>query len=378
MKIGVDLRVLARGAQTGVEQYTCGLMRALAGDEKNDYRFFYNAWQKEKLTFPWLNGLQKKLFDFHCPNKFLDLSVRAFNRPFFDEKIGGADVYFTPHFLRSALKKAKRVVTFHDLSFEYYPEFFSSRQRLWHRLVNPRQRAQEADLIVAVSSSTKSDLVNLYKIPAEKIKVIYSGVEAAPTDKLTDDNFSVLCRKYQLPQKFILYFGTIEPRKNLAGLIEAFEILKTNKKFADWHLVLAGSFGWLFKKTLQKARQSTQARFIHFPGFIDAQDKFPLYRAAELFVYPSFFEGFGFPPLEAMACQTPVICSNKTSLPEVVGEAALMVDPGLPGELAEAIKMLTEQDDFRKELVARGQKQARRFSWEKTARDFLETINLLK
>ena len=379
LRIGVDLRVLARGARTGVEQYTIGLMEALAGDQKNSYHFFYNARSKVKLGFSWLSLPKRKLYSFGYPNKLLDLTSAILNRPKIDNLVGGVDAYFLPHFLRASMAQAARVMTFHDLSFEYYPEFFSARHHLWHKLMNPKARDREADLLIAVSQSTKEDLVNLYGVDEKKIKVIYSGVERGLSSGQPDQKkIEAVRKKYHLPQKFILFFGTIEPRKNLQGLIESFDILKQDKKFADVHLVMAGAFGWLFKDIVAQAKKSRWSSFIHFPGFINYQDKASLYHLATVFAYPSFFEGFGFPPLEAMAYGVPVVCSNKTSLPEIVGEAALMIDPYLTGELAEAIKIVLTEDEFRKNLIEKGRERVKEFSWEKTGQEFLAAVEKLK
>ncbi len=354
-------------------------MEALAGDKKNAYHFFYNARSKVELGFPWLSLPGRELRVFNYPNKLLDLTSASLRWPKIDKLAGGVDVYFLPHFLRASVAQAAKVTTFHDLSFEYHPEFFSARHRLWHKLMNPKARAKEADLIIAVSQSTKEDLTSLYAIDEKKIKVIYSGVESGLSDDQPDqEKLEAARKKYRLPQRFILFFGTIEPRKNLRGLVESFNLLKREKKFADLHLVMAGSFGWLFKDIVAQAKKSRWSSHIHFPGFIDYQDKGTLYRLADVFVYPSFFEGFGFPPLEAMACGIPVVCSNKTSLPEIVGDAGMLVDPYLPGEIAEATKLVLEEDDFKKILIERGKKRVLKFTWEKTAKEFLEVIEKLR
>lgn len=380
MKIGFDLRVLASGSQTGVQQYASGLLGALLKDDtQNEYKFFYNGRKKVELNNSWINKKKTKLYSFNQSNRLLDGSLAFFKKPCLDEKIEGVDVYFAPHFLRVATKKALKVLTFHDLSFCYHPEFFSTKHKIWHWSANPQKRAREADQIVAVSESTKNDLVNIYGIDDEKIEVIYSGIEDSFFDfKSSSDEILAVRKKYRLPPKFILFFGTIEPRKNLIGLIEAFEILKKDGKFKDVHLVLAGSFGWLYSDILKRARKSKFAEFIKFTGFVQNIDKKNLYSLAELFVYPSFFEGFGFPPLEAMACGVPVICSNKTSLPEVVGDAAVMIDPYVQSELAEVIKLLLSQPDFSKQLVQKGIARAGQFRWQNTAKQFLKMLNNLK
>ena len=275
-------------------------------------------------------------------------------------------MYFNPHFFVAPLtNKCKKVITFHDLSFEHYPEFFSWRKRGWQKiLMNTKQEARKADKIIAVSQSTKNDLVNLYGLDSEKIEVIYSGVgeQFRPLE---------IKKRYNLPEKFILYFGTIEPRKNLIGLIKAFESLKDK----NVKLVMAGANGWLYQDILKTAFKSKRKKDIFFTGFVQEKDKPFLYNLAQAFVYPSFFEGFGFPPLEAMACGVPTIVSINSSLPEVVGDAGLMINPKNIDELAWAIKTVLEDNNLRDRLIKRGLKQSQKFSWSECAKKTLRVLN---
>jgi glycosyltransferase involved in cell wall biosynthesis len=182
-------------------------------------------------------------------------------------------------------------------------------------------------------------------------------------------------KKYNLPENFILYFGTLEPRKNLVGLIQSYEIFRrqtgSDKKYS---LVLAGNSGWLCDDIFVQARKSDFAQDIIFAGFVDPADKIYLYNLASLFVYPSFFEGFGFPPLEAMACGVPVICSHTSSFPEVVSQAALTVDPYNFDEIAWAMKEVLTDKELGQDLVKDGLIRAKNFSWDKCARETLDYL----
>lgn len=386
MVIGIDIRVLARGARTGVEEYTINLLsRLLFLRPEFEYRLFYNAYQKAKLDYPWLCLKNVKLNDFRIPNRALFFLARYFNQPKINKLLKGVDVYFNPHFFIAPLSEGcEKVITFHDLSFERHPEFFSRRKRLWQKfLMNARREAERADKIIAVSQSTKNDLITLYGIDPKKIKVIYSGVgeqfrpiKKPRGEKLRDDALQSpllarLKKKYNLPDKFILYFGTIEPRKNLIALIKAFELLR--KKYSI-SLVLAGAKGWLYQDIFKTAQLSKYRRDIVFTGFIDEEDKPYLYNLAEVFVYPSFFEGFGFPPLEAMACGVPTIVSVSSSLPEVVGQSALTVNPYHIDEMIWAMEAILTNRDLRDWFVQKGLKQAKKFSWQKCARETLATF----
>lgn len=242
-----------------------------------------------------------------------------------------------------------------------------------------KKKQKKADKIIAVSESTKQDLIDLYKINTKKIKVIYSGVgeEFRKISVSQFPSFPVSIKnKYHLPDKFVLYFGTIEPRKNIVGLIRAFELLKEkNKDFEEFYLVIAGGRGWLDKKIFKAAKESKYASHIIFTGFVNPEDKVYLYNLAALFVYPSFFEGFGFPPLEAMACGVPTITSANSSLPEVVGDSAIMVDPYDIEELTWAMELVLVDDNLKRELSRRGLERAKMFSWDKCAE---ETLSLIK
>ena len=374
MTIGIDIRVLARGTRTGVEEYTINLLSEfLPLEPKNNYQLFYNAYQKAKLNYSWLSLANVKLKDFRIPNRLFFIATRYANQPKVDRLLGGVGLYFNPHFFTAPLSPGcKKIITFHDLSFERYPQFFSWRKRLWQKfLMEARREAEEADKIIAVSQSTKDDLINLYGIESKKIKVIYSGVgkQFRPIKKRSAT--PKLKKKYNLPGEFILYFGTIEPRKNLIGLIKAFELLRDKHSIK---LVVAGTKGWLYQDIFKAAQESKYSQDIIFTGFIEEADKPALYNLAQLFVYPSFFEGFGFPPLEAMACGLSTIVSHTSSLPEVVGQGALMIDPYNIDELAWAMETALTDSNLREQLIKKGIEQAKKFSWPKCARETLKII----
>jgi len=376
MNIGIDIRVLARGTRTGVEEYTINLLSELLPLEpKINFKLFYNAYQKVQLNYPWLSLNNVQLKDFRIPNRLFFMAARYANQPRVDKLLGGFDLYFNTHFFTAPLSVGfRKVITFHDLSFERYPYFFSRRKRLWQRfLMAAQQEAKKADKIIAVSQSTKDDLINLYGLEPGKIKVIYSGVgkQFRPLKQGSEASIRILASKYNLPDKFVLYFGTIEPRKNLIGLIKAFELLRAK---LDLKLVIAGAKGWLEQDVFRVARESKYRSDIFFTGFVEEIDKPALYNSAELFVYPSFFEGFGFPPLEAMACGLPTIVSHTSSLPEVVGQGALMIDPYNIDELAWAMEMALTDNDLREHLIKKGIEQAKKFSWPRCARETLKVL----
>lgn len=378
MTIGVDLRVLARNARTGVEEYTIDLLsRMISLKPELKYRFFYNAFNKTPLDFKWAKLPNAEIRDFKIPNRFVfDPLARFFNLPKVDRLLGGADVFFSPHFLLTPLSKnCRRVLTIHDLSFLRYPEFFSFSKRLWHESLNIKKQVLAADRLIVPSRSTKADLINFYGAKEEKIAVVYHGV--SPEFKVigkTDVRLKAVKKKYALPDKFILYLGTVEPRKNILGLIRAFEVLKRGENRGDLNLVIVGGFGWLYKDVLGAAKNSKFSGNIKFVTTTLPEERPYFYNLAELFVFPSFFEGFGLPILEAIACGTPVVTSANSSLPEVLGNAGLLIDPYDVEQICSAMKEILESRELRETLTERGIERAKNFTWEAAANKTLDVI----
>ena len=325
----------------------------------------------------WKNFRNVQFCEFHWPNKLLNFCFKFLRWPKIDKLIRPEkkiDLFFIPNLnFVATSREVKKIITVHDLSFLRYPRFFSWKRRLWHWFVNPKKLIRSAARVIAVSENTKRDLIELYGLAEEKIKVIYSGVSNG------EDIFDIetVKQKYNLPENFILFLGTLEPRKNTGGLIRAFEILKQSSKFQvlSFKLVIVGPRGWLYKKILARAEKSPLRDDIKFINYIAPEEKFAFYKLARLFVYPSFYEGFGFPPLEAATAGTPVAVSTNSSLPEVMGEAALMVDPNNPAEIAKVMAECLVDENLRTTLISRGKKQAEKFSWERCARQFLSLIS---
>ncbi len=399
MVIGVDLRAIGQGKYSGVEEYVLNLLGAmLAIDSNNQYIFFTSGGKTGQRYLDFSSETQNKnpnvaLVHYRMPNLLLNGLFKFFGRPQIDRLMSEAcpgqkkkiDIVFAPNInLLPVSGRVKVIATIHDLSFAKYKDFFSRRQNFWHRFVNPEALAKKAECIIAVSESTKKDLMEIYKIPEGKIKVIYSGIgQTLNTERKMEnesDKLRNIKKKYNLPGKYILYLGTIEPRKNIIGLIKAFELFKKNHLplAAGYKLVVAGSKGWLYEDIFRVARNSSAKEDIIFTDFIMDRDRPYLYKNASLFVYPSFYEGFGFPPLEAMAQGTAVITSDSSSLPEVVGEAGLMVNPHNISRLAWAIGEVLSNQELRKKMIEKGYEQVKKFSWDKCARETLaafEAVN---
>lgn len=380
MKIAIDLRSLSEGRRSGVEEYVLNVVQSLFKiDNINTYFLFKSGFKNQPAVADFFYTGNNKVIEkkIKTANRLLNLSLKLWREPLLDLVSGKPDIFFMPNINIGPISdRCKKIITFHDLSYEIYPEHFSIKRRLWHKFIDPRKRAKEAYKIIAISESTKNDLINLYNISPEKIKVIYSGVDDKFQPVLWSDvRLERIKQKYHLPDFFVLYFGAIEPRKNIIGLIKAFEQLKDgHSDKRNLKLVIAGIKGWLFDEIIKTARDSRYASDIIFTGFIENQDKLYVYNLASVFVYPSFYEGFGFPPLEAMACGLPTITSNVSSLPEVVGNGAIMVDPYNADEITQAMDLCLSNEDLRLELREKGLTQAKKFSWQKTAKETLDWI----
>lgn len=378
MTVGIDIRILDSGEEGGIAQYALNLLPELFKlDRSIKFKLFSNSFKEKTNSYDWTAEKNIELFKFNIPNHFLFASAKLFNRPFIDKMIGGADVFFSPHFFLAPLSRnCKSVITLHDLSFVRYPEFFSWRKNIWHRFeMNPQKQARKADRVIAVSQSTRNDLVSVFGVDPDKIKIIYSGVSGKFFNKPEKKQSEAVKIKYGLSEKFFLFLGTVEPRKNVIGILKAFTYLVSNDLIPnDIGLVIAGKLGWLCKEVKRFYDNTPYKRLIKLIGHIDEEDKSSLYSLAKVFVYPSFFEGFGFPILEAMAAKVPVITSKNSSLPEIVGNSGILVNPYSIGEIAQAMKTLISNSFLEQTLVEEGLKRVNFFSWQKTAEKTLESL----
>ncbi len=370
MIIAIDLRSIQKGNFSGVENYTLSCVEPLIReDRQNRYLLFYNGAKVEprpELRFLNANNVVRRV-----PNKLLALSIRLFNKPDFANFLGDFDTLFLPNINHIALNPTKKlVVTVHDLSPLRMPENFDLKRKLWHWSVGFKKTLQRANRIIAVSNFTKSDLVNLLGLPPEKISVVYQGVDHQKfKPELDVIRMREVRNRYGLPGEFILFLATLEPRKNLLRLLEAWENMRL-----DIPLVIAGKPGWKYTKIFEAAKQSHKKNRLQFLGFVVEQDKPYLMKLARVFTFPSLYEGFGLPILESMAVGTPVVTSSSTSLPEVAGDAGLLVNPYNTDELTFALEQAVEDENLRKIMIEKGLSQAQQFSWSKTAEETLKIL----
>jgi glycosyltransferase involved in cell wall biosynthesis len=280
-----------------------------------------------------------------------------------------ADVLHATAFVAPIVHSRPTVVTIYDVSFALFPQFFRGLNQTYLRL-GTRWSARRAQRIIAISECARRDVHRLYGVPLDRITVAYPGVDET-LSRVDPDRVQEFRRMKNLPDKFLLYLGTLEPRKNLTMLVRAFAQLK--REYPEAVLVLAGGIGWLADELFAAMAECGVKDSVLLPGYVAAAEKALWYAAATAFVFPSRYEGFGMPPLEALACGTPVVTSNAGSLPEVVGEAGLLLAPDDVSGWAAALKRVWTDAAYRAELADRGVKQAQRFTWQATSHQIAQT-----
>lgn len=369
MHIAIDVRSLMGTRHSGVEEYTTQIIRAMSlVAPLHTYHLFYNNAKPVHLPAFRENVV---VHPFRYPNKVFNALQWLFRAPRWDKMLKQhIDVVFVPNPRLVPLSYNVPLVTVaHDVSFERFPEFLTLRRRLWHAFMRPRELMQRSDHIIAVSEHTKRDLVDVYGMNSNGVSVVYPGVRSEEPRVRPLDVQRVLT-KYNLPSRFVLFVGTMEPRKNIGGVISAFSAV-ANRISQD--LVIAGEQGWKMRRLVSEVAASPYADRIHVIGFVAEEDKNALYAAADLFVYPSFYEGFGFPPLEAMLAGTPAVVSFNSSLPEVVGQWATLIDPYNTPQMAAVLEELLVSPA---RVPARVQQEIRaKYSWEQAGR---ETVKILE
>ncbi|HLN18858.1 MAG TPA: glycosyltransferase family 1 protein [Patescibacteria group bacterium] len=388
MRIGIDARTILnpeRGDAIGVGHYTYQLIRHLLEiDQKNEYVLFFDFRVREKdvKKFTKLN-VKIKFYPFSDYKKYLP---GAYN-----EILGTAtlarehlDIIHStsPSSRIPATYRGKTIVTVHDLASYKVPDIFPAFKVAKYK-ATMNLMVSKADKIIAVSNSTKNDLCEIFGCPAEKVNVIYSGFDSRLFEESKIAREKVLA-KYEINngKKYILFLGTLEPVKNLARLFEAFKIFKEKcekeKGNCDYKLVIAGKKGWMGKEYRQIAKDLGIAKDVIFTGYIIGDELVPLFKNAEFFIMPSLYEGFGSTVLEAFATGTPAIVSNVSSIPELAGDAAIMINPLDTKEIADSMYEISCDDKLRYDLRQKGYKQVEKFDWKKCAAETLAIYESLK
>ena len=286
------------------------------------------------------------------------------------------DIILFTNFVRGPIAtNAKTITIIYDLSFILFSEFSNSKNSELLLKQVPKS-ISKSDKIIAISQNSKQEIINEYKVNPAKIEIVNPAINHAVYRPASKQSIDRVKTKYGIKGQYILYTGTLEPRKNIVGILEGYSALPKNI-LSSYTLVLAGGKGWLDEEIEEKLTELKELNIIR-TGYVADEDLPALYSGATVFVYPSFYEGFGMPPLEAMACGTPVITSNNSSLPEVVGEAGIMIDAKDTKALTESIEKVISSKKLQNEMLKKGIKQAKKFSWEKSAKKLYELIQTIE
>lgn len=363
MKVAIDIQSVISNL-TGVGRYTKELISAFSKlNISNDILLFYFNFLGKHKGFEGLRNKQIRCM----PGRVYNKLWKTFGFPSINYFIGTFDVLHFPNFVMPPVKECKSIITVHDLAFMRFPQYIESKNLKFLRNQLP-ESLEKADKIIAVSQFTKQEIIDVFNIASEKIMVVYEGIKQFPDNKNNTDELNYLRDK--LPDKYILFVGTIEPRKNIEGLIRAFNIANLN----EYKLVIVGVKGWFYEGVFELVKELGLSEKVIFLGYV-ADDLLPqIYKNASLFVFPSFYEGFGLPPLEAMQYGVPVVASRVN---EVLGESAYFIDPYKPEDVAEGIKDILENKELYNDLLVKGKQQAQKYSWENAANETMKIYELV-
>lgn len=379
MKIAIDT-FPAMVQRSGIGNYTYHLINTFPKIAPgNTYYLFDNVYSHRHYNMTKIDaraGNVERFFNIaKVPFPFVTVARTLLN---IRNKLSGhaasledAEIYLGTNYRGVFRAHLKTVITIHDMAHIYYPEATEAQSLLYLTRELPAA-AHKATRIIADSQATKDDIVKHLQIPAGKVKVVYLGVDATFKPLQDPQLLNDVRQRYALPTRFLLFIGNIQPRKNLERLLRAYAQL--DKEQVPHHLVLAGGISWKSDGLKGLISDLGIVDRVHFPGYIATADLPALYNCAELFLFPSLYEGFGLPVLEAMACGVPVVATNTSSLPEVAGDAALLVDPFSEEAIAQAMLLALEDKAVRAACICKGLQQAAKFTWEECATQTLAVL----
>lgn len=362
MRIGIDAR-LSYHQPAGISRYTWYLLRALAQLNQHDE---FVVFQHRKHRVPLIDQANFQRSTLYAPvHHRLEQVLLPLELLW-----QSLDLIHSTDFIPPLHSPIPAVITVHDLAFFHWPHFLTKDGAAYYGQID--RAVRHAQHIIVPSQSTKQDLIGILGTPDKKISVIYEAANPSFVPLAVGPAQRAMTAKFKIPPNYILFVSTIEPRKNVDGLLHAYRYLRDKYNIDETGLVLAGGQGWLYEETMELVRTLKLEKHVFFVGRVTDEDLHQLYVGARCHVHPAHYEGFGLPPLEAMACGTPTIVSNVSSLPEVVGDAALLVNPNSQEEIAVAMHRLLTDDALHAELREKGLKRAQCFSWETAAQSTLE------
>lgn len=367
MKIGI-MGQLLKGYYSGVENHILNLtLHVAAYDTDNEYTFYVDPGALDRRTVEALRSCNVKIRNtrFDTRRRVLRFAWEQGLLPFLATR-DGIDLLHAPGYVAPLFCSIPTVVTIHDVIALKFPRYCRTGNALHYRAVMPLA-ARRAARVITVSENSKKDIIEELNVEEDRIDVVPNGID--PAFRRIEDTalLSRMRGAYGLPNKILLFVGNLEPKKNIRCIIESFHELKKTRSVPH-KLVIVGRRGWLYRKLGRTVAELDLGRDVLFVGNVTREDLVLLYNAADVFLFPSLYEGFGMPPLEAMACGTPVVTSNTSSLPEVVGGAAITVDPRDVGALTEAVLAVMNDAGLREDLIHRGLERASMFTWDRAAR----------
>lgn len=358
--IGLNAHLLSGQAgyrSAGIHGYIYHTLANLQAAAPPEWCFTAMVGEANRLTF---DGITARHSQWNTETPLRRILWEQLAQPW---QLGEFDLYHALAFVSPLILPKASVVTVYDLSFIHYPQVLSASRRLYLRIFTALS-CRRARRVIAISHSTARDLTESLGIPAEKIDVAAPGYDALAYKPLPPEQVSAFRAQQGLPDRFWLFLGTLEPRKNLLLLLQAYAALPTSARLP---LFLAGGKGWDYQAIFQAVEQYNLSDAVHFPGYLPVEDLPLWYNSADVFLYPSLFEGFGLPVLEAMACGTPVLVSDVSSLPEVAGSAGLCLPSHDASAWTEALRRAYHDADWRERAAGRGLEEARRYNWQQTA-----------
>ncbi len=375
MNILVDIRPLVHTNPSGVGEYTKRILEALFRANQSHHFTLLSTGSKQSRRNA-ESAVKQIAHGYTCvqhihinvPNKFLNLGSLSRFAPTLDTLAGiKPDLLFLPNLnIMRIPDGVPTVLVIHDLTWNIFPHFFSKKMLTYHRAANPKKLIARADWIITPSQSSKQDIQQMYGKRHDRIATIPHGIGKEFSPHLSPHDRGIQLR-YQLPKHFALFMGTLEPRKNILSIIDAVEHYRKESGH-DLHLILAGGWGWHAKALKTRLHELRHESWVRHLGYVPSEDRPALYRSADVFVWPSFYEGFGLPLLESMACGTPVITSHTSSMPEITSDAAIHIDPYNHLDIADALHQLFSSSRLQCQLQTRSILHASKFSWESTAK----------
>jgi len=362
--------LLLKKENSGVGQTIYGLLNRIAYDIKDDHKHRYTFIVGKEFSLGHKHPRFRVIETGIDPDKRLRRILWENFFMHFVLKANGIDLYHSPGYVLPLFFSVPSIVTIHDIIALRFPQYCRKSNVMYYKIFLP-YAVGKAERVITISKTVKEELVRYLRVPEEKISVIYPGIDNSFRPVTNSETLSEVRTRYNVPEKFILFVGNLEPKKNLKRLLDAFCKMKALREI-NHKLVITGKKGWKYKDIFKTVQNSGLTDDVIFTGYCRLDDLPALYSMADLFTFPSLYEGFGIPPLEAMACGTPVLASDRGALPETTGGCALLINPEDIDDIVRGMITLLFNGNMRKSCVHKGRKWAGCFTWERATKETLK------